>query len=89
MNNLILIAAISFGLGGITGGIVVHLHEGPKQLNAYEQMMLDEHAKAEQQAKDIRKALANSPAFPGGMADSIMNYSGPGENNSGTKKKLK
>src|SRR4051794_17864313 len=87
-NQLILIAVISFGLGGITGGIVVHVHDGPKQLNAYEQMMLDEHAKAEQQAKDLHKALSESHAFPGGMGKSLMNYAGP-ETNSGAKKKSK
>jgi hypothetical protein len=86
MNKLLLIAAFSFGLGSITGGIVVHLNEGPRPLNAYEQMMVEQQKQYEQQMKDLRKALANSPA-PGNMADAIKNYSGPIVPNSGAKKK--
>jgi hypothetical protein len=71
MNKLILIAAISFGLGGITGGIVVHLHEGPRPLNAFEQMMLEEKRQSEQTKQDLQKALRSSPAFPGGMSEGM------------------
>jgi hypothetical protein len=86
MNRLILIAAISFGLGSITGGIVVHLQEGPRPLNAFEQMMLDQQKQYEQEKKDLQKALANSPA-PGNMSEAIKNYSGPAVPSSGAKKK--
>jgi len=66
MNRLILIAAISFGLGGVTGGIIVHINEGPRPLNAFEQMMVDQQRIQEQQSKDLHRALANSKMFPGG-----------------------
>jgi hypothetical protein len=87
MNKLILVAVISFGIGSITGGLTVYLQEGPRPLNAFEQMMVDAQKQHEKQMKDLQKALANSPAFPGGMGKSMMGYSGPPEQSSGAKKK--
>ena len=87
MNKLILIAAISFGLGSITGGIIIHIQDGPRPLNAFEQMMVDAQKHHEQQMKDLQKALRSSPAFPGHMADSIKNYSFPSLQGEETKKK--
>ena len=86
MNKLILVAAISFGLGSITGGIIIHIQDGPRPLNAFEQMMVDAQKQHEQQMKDLQKALANAPA-PGNMSEAIKNYSGPPELSSGAKKK--
>src|SRR3954462_2959732 len=57
-NQLILIAAISFGLGGITGGLFVHMHEG--KLNAYEQLMFDEQVNERKQAEESAKAQRES-----------------------------
>jgi hypothetical protein len=86
MTKLLLITAVSFGMGALAGGIIVHIEEGPRPLNAFEQMMVDAQKQHEQQMKDLQKALANSPA-PGNMSEAIKNYSGPPELSSGAKKK--